>query len=115
MVGFARAQLGEPYVWGAAGPSAWDCSGLTMRAWQQAGVSLPHYSVAQYSAGTPISAGQLRPGDLAFWSSSSSPDGIFHVALYAGGGQIIHAPRTGRPVTQDSLYYWTPPTHFARP
>jgi cell wall-associated NlpC family hydrolase len=85
-----------------------------MRAWERAGVSLPHYSVAQYHAGSPVSAGQLRPGDLVFWSSSSSPDGIHHVALYIGDGMIVHAPRTGRPVTVESMYYWVPPTHFAR-
>lgn len=111
---FARAQVGEPYQWGAAGPDSWDCSGLTMRAWETAGVSLPHYSVAQYYAGTPISAGELRPGDLVFWSASSSPDGIHHVALYLGDGMIVHAPRTGRDVTVDSMYYWVPPTHFSR-
>ena len=64
------------------------------------GVSLPHYSVAQYQAGTPITAAQLRPGDLVFWSSSSSPSGIHHVALYAGDQMIVHAPRTGRPVVR---------------
>jgi peptidoglycan DL-endopeptidase CwlO len=111
---FARAQLGEPYVWGAAGPSSWDCSGLTMRAWEAAGVALPHYSVAQYDAATPISAGQLRPGDLVFWGSGSEPSSIFHVALYLGDGQVIHAPRTGRPVSVDSMYYWVPPNFFGR-
>lgn len=111
---YARAQVGEPYQWGAAGPDSWDCSGLTMRAWETAGISLPHYTVAQYYAGTPISAGELRPGDLVFWSSSSSPDGIHHVALYLGDGMIVHAPRTGRDVTVESMYYWVPPTHFSR-
>jgi len=62
-----------------------------------------------------ISASALRPGDLVFWGSSKSPSSIFHVALYIGDGQIIHAPRTGRPVSQESMYYWTPPTFFARP
>jgi cell wall-associated NlpC family hydrolase len=113
-IAFARAQLGEPYVWGAEGPGSWDCSGLTMAAWRAGGKSLPHYSVAQYDAATPISASQLRPGDLVFWSSSSSPSSIFHVALYLGDGMIIHAPRTGRPVSIDSMYYWVPPTHFGR-
>jgi len=113
-IAFAKAQLGDPYVWGAAGPDAWDCSGLMLAAWGQAGVYLPHYSVAQYYAGTPISAGDLRPGDLVFWGSSSSPESIHHVAMYIGGGQIIHAPRTGRPVSIDSMYYWTPPNFFAR-
>jgi cell wall-associated NlpC family hydrolase len=114
-ISFARAQLGEPYQWGAAGPSAWDCSGLTMGAWQAGGKYLPHYSVAQYEQSTPISAGSLRPGDLVFWGSSSSPSSIYHVALYVGDGQIIHAPRTGRPVTQESMYYWSPPNFHARP
>jgi cell wall-associated NlpC family hydrolase len=114
-IAFARAQIGEPYVWAAAGPSAWDCSGLTMAAWAAAGKSLPHYSVAQYEQSTPISASDLRPGDLVFWGSSSSAGSIYHVALYAGDGNIIHAPRTGRPVTEESMYYWIPPTHYARP
>ncbi|WP_141015260.1 C40 family peptidase [Nocardioides sambongensis] len=113
-IAFARAQLGEPYRWAAAGPSAWDCSGLTMGAWQAGGKSLPHYSVAQYDASTPITASQLQPGDLVFWSDGS-PSSIYHVALYAGNGMIIHAPRTGRPVTEESMYYWRTPDHYARP
>jgi cell wall-associated NlpC family hydrolase len=113
-IAFARAQLGEPYLWAAAGPDAWDCSGLTMGAWQAGGVSLPHYSAAQYDATTPISAAQLRPGDLVFWGSSGSPSSIHHVALYLGDGMIIHAPRTGRPVSIDSMYYWVPPNFFGR-
>ena len=113
-IAFAKAQLGEPYVWGAAGPDAWDCSGLTMGAWQAGGVSLPHYSVAQYDATTPISAAELRPGDLVFWGSTSSPSSIHHVAMYLGDGMIIHAPRTGRPVSIDSMYYWVPPNFFGR-
>jgi peptidoglycan DL-endopeptidase CwlO len=114
-VAFARAQLGEPYVWAAAGPDSWDCSGLTMGAWAAGGKSLPHYSVAQYEQSTPISASDLQPGDLVFWGSSSSAGSIYHVALYAGDGMIIHAPRTGRPVSLESMYYWIPPTHYARP
>jgi len=114
-VAFARAQLGEPYVWAADGPDSWDCSGLTMGAWAAGGKSLPHYSVAQYAASTPISRDQLQPGDLVFWSSSSSPSSIFHVALYVGDGMIIHAPRPGRGVSLDSIDYWIPPTFYARP
>lgn len=114
-VAFARDQLGEPYVWAAAGPDAWDCSGLTMGAWANGGKSLPHYSVAQYEQSTPISSGALQPGDLVFWGSSSSPGSIYHVALYVGDGMIIHAPRTGRPVSLESMYYWIPPNFFARP
>ena len=84
-----------------------------MRAWQAGGVSLPHSSAAQYAASTPVSEGQLQPGDLVFWGDS--PSGIYHVALYVGGGEIIHAPRTGRPVERTSMYYWTSPDFFARP
>ncbi len=113
-IAFAKAQLGDPYVWAAAGPDAWDCSGLTMGAWGAAGRSLPHYSVAQYEAGSPISVSELRPGDLVFWTTNGRPSGIHHVAMYLGGGMIIHAPRTGRPVEIDSMYYWIPPTLFAR-
>jgi cell wall-associated NlpC family hydrolase len=114
-ISFARAQLGEPYRWGAAGPGAWDCSGLTMGAWGAGGTSLPHYSVAQYQQSTPISPSELRPGDLVFWGSSSSSSSIYHVALYVGDGQIIHAPRTGRPVSEESMYYWITPNFYARP
>ncbi|KRF16590.1 hypothetical protein ASG90_09940 [Nocardioides sp. Soil797] len=114
-ISFARAQIGEPYRWAAAGPNAWDCSGLTMKAWQSGGKYLPHYSVGQYSSSTAIRSSQLKPGDLVFWGSSSSPSSIYHVALYVGNGQMIHAPRTGRDVTQESMYYWIPPNFFARP
>jgi len=86
-VNFARAQLGDRYVYGAAGPDAWDCSGLTMMAWRAGGVSLPHSSSAQYSAGTHVSRSQLQPGDLVFFYSP-----ISHVGIYIGGGDMIHAP-----------------------
>ena len=114
-IAFARAQIGKPYRWGAAGPDSWDCSGLTAGAWRAGGTDLPHYSVAQYEQSTPISAGQLQPGDLVFWGSSGDPGSIYHVALYVGDGKIIHAPRTGVPVTEASLYYWIAPTFYARP
>jgi cell wall-associated NlpC family hydrolase len=109
---FARAQLGEPYVWAAAGPDAWDCSGLTMMAWRQGGVYLPHYSAAQYSETKHIGPGQLRPGDLVFWGTS--PNTIHHVALYIGSGQIIQAPHTGDVVKVSPLYA-SPPDYFGRP
>ena len=112
---FAEAQLGDPYVWAAAGPDAWDCSGLTMAAWASAGVSLAHYAEAQYYESTPVSVSQLQPGDLVFWSYNGAPSGIHHVAMYIGNGMIIHAPRTGRNVEIDSMYYWIPPDFFARP
>ncbi|MGF9755810.1 C40 family peptidase, partial [Microvirga sp. 0TCS3.31] len=114
-IAFAAAQIGDPYRWGASGPNAWDCSGLTAGAWATAGTVLPHYSVAQYTQSTKITAADLVPGDLVFWGSSSSQSSIYHVALYIGDGQIIHAPRTGRPVVQESMYYWRAPNFFARP
>ena len=113
-IAFAKAQLGDPYVWGAAGPDAWDCSGLTMGAWQAGGVSLPHYSVAQYDETTHITASQLQPGDLVFWGTTSDPSSIHHVAMYLGDGMIIQAPRNGEDVRIDSMYYWIPPNFFGR-
>ena len=116
VIAFAKAQLGEPYVWAAAGPDSWDCSGLTMMAWRRAGVYLPHYSVAQYEQIRHISADELQPGDLIFWADNpSDPGTIFHVAMYIGGGRMIHAPRPGRPVTIDNVYYWQDPDFFGRP
>ena len=109
---FARKQLGEPYLWGAAGPDAWDCSGLTMMAWRQGGISLPHYSAAQYQQTKHLAVGQLRAGDLVFWGTS--PNTIHHVALYIGNGQIIQAPRTGDVVKVSSLFE-TAPNFFGRP
>jgi cell wall-associated NlpC family hydrolase len=107
-VAFALAQVGEPYLWAAAGPDSWDCSGLTMGAWAAAGRSLPHYSVAQYEATTPVSMSSLRRGDLLFWSDGS-PESIYHVALYLGDGMMVHAPRTGRNVEVVPMYYWIAP------
>ena len=92
-ISFAHAQLGKPYVWGATGPSAYDCSGLTQAAWRAAGVSLPRTTYTQINAGRRVSRSQLAPGDLIFFYS-----GISHVGLYIGGGQMIHAPRPGAPV-----------------
>ncbi|MFE5734463.1 NlpC/P60 family protein [Streptomyces sp. NPDC056528] len=92
-VSFARAQLGKPYVWGATGPSGYDCSGLTQAAWRAAGVSLPRTTYTQINAGQRVSRSRLAPGDLVFFYS-----GISHVGLYIGGGQMIHAPRPGAPI-----------------
>ena len=107
-IAFARQQIGEPYRWGAAGPNSWDCSGLTMVAWAKGGRSLPHYSRAQFTAGTRISLSAVKPGDLYFWSSNGSPSGIHHVAIAIGGGQFIEAPRTGLNVRVNSIGNWFP-------
>jgi peptidoglycan DL-endopeptidase CwlO len=95
-VRYAMAQVGKAYVYGAAGPSAFDCSGLTMAAWGSAGVGLPHSSSAQYGSGTHISESQLQPGDLVFYYSP-----ISHVGMYIGNGMIVNAenPSAGIRVT----------------
>lgn len=90
---FALAQLGDRYVWGAAGPDGWDCSGLTMVAWSKAGVSLPHSSAQQFSEGVKVPRSELQPGDLVFFYSPVS-----HVGLYIGNGKMVHAPNPSRRV-----------------
>lgn len=87
---YALAQIGDRYVFGAAGLTTWDCSGLTMRAFQAAGVSLPHSSAAQSRMGKSIPIGQKKPGDLLFFGRPVS-----HVGIYLGGGRMVHAPRSG--------------------
>lgn len=98
-VTFALAQLGKPYVFGAAGPDSYDCSGLTMVAWAAAGVVLPHYTVAQYQAGTPVAGiALLAPGDLIFIpgdDGSLTPPSPQHVGMYIGDNDVIEAPDTG--------------------
>ena len=87
---YALKQIGDKYVFGAAGMTTWDCSGLTMRAFQTAGVSLPHSSRAQYSYGKSVKRSELKPGDLVFFGRP-----ISHVGIYIGGGKMVHAPRSG--------------------
>jgi cell wall-associated NlpC family hydrolase len=87
---YALKQIGDRYVFGAAGLVTWDCSGLTMRAYQAAGVSLPHSSAAQSRMGKKVSFSSLKPGDLLFYGRPVS-----HVGIYLGGGKMVHAPRSG--------------------
>jgi cell wall-associated NlpC family hydrolase len=87
---YALQQIGDKYVFGAAGLTTWDCSGLTLRAFQSAGVSLPHSSAAQSRMGKSIPFGQKKPGDLLFFGRPVS-----HVGIYLGGGRMVHAPRSG--------------------
>lgn len=95
-VAWAKQQVGLPYRWGGAGPGSYDCSGLTMRAWERAGVSLPHSSRYQYRTVQKISLGQMRPGDLLFYATDTGdPDTIHHVTMYAGNGLMVEAPATG--------------------
>jgi len=109
VVRYAYAQLGKPYRWGAAGPDAFDCSGLTMRAWAQAGVSLPHSSQAQFGVGRQVTRAELRAGDLIFRNSP-----ISHVALYVGNGMQVAATHTGSTVKYQSAWQGTI-VGFSRP
>jgi peptidoglycan DL-endopeptidase CwlO len=99
VIRYAYAQLGKPYQWGATGPGAFDCSGLTMMAWAQAGVSLPHSSQAQIGIGRRVTQSELQPGDLIFRYSP-----ISHVSLYVGNGQQISATHTGSTVKLQSAF-----------
>ncbi|MFC5380591.1 NlpC/P60 family protein [Aquipuribacter nitratireducens] len=100
VIAFACSQMGKPYQWGAGGPSSYDCSGLTSRAWAQVGVSLPHSSRMQYSSGAKVSRDQLRPGDLVYFYSP-----ISHVGIYIGGGELVAAPSSGDVVKIQSMRY----------
>jgi cell wall-associated NlpC family hydrolase len=83
--------IGKPYVFGASGPGSYDCSGLTAAAWASVGVHLEHYTRDQWNEGKPITAAELQPGDLVFYY----PGSLHHVAIYIGGGMVVHAPHTG--------------------
>ncbi|MCX4674805.1 NlpC/P60 family protein [Streptomyces sp. NBC_01433] len=100
VLAFARAQIGKPYVWGATGPASYDCSGLTRAAWKAAGVDLPRTTWDQVKVGTRVATADLRPGDLVFFY-----DDISHVGIYKGDGMMIHAPKPGANVREESIYY----------
>ncbi|WP_331766586.1 NlpC/P60 family protein [Embleya sp. NBC_00896] len=97
-VAYARAQLGKPYVYGATGPNAFDCSGLVQAAYKSAGISLPRVTTAQFTADTHVSISNLKPGDLVFFYS-----GISHVGIYIGDGKMIHAPNPRKSVEISSI------------
>jgi cell wall-associated NlpC family hydrolase len=109
-ISYARAQLGKPYVWGGTGPAGYDCSGLVMKAYAAAGISLPRTTFQQVYAGSPVySLAQLRPGDLIFApGSDGTPAHPGHVGMYLGSGQVIEAPQTGKNVMIVPLSgYWS--------
>lgn len=111
-VATAQKFLGVPYVWGGAGPTGFDCSGLTMVSWAAAGVSLTHSAWYQYRESKPISLSQIEPGDLLFYSfPNDGPDPVTHVAMYVGSGlygaeTVIQAPETGETVSYSPMYYY---------
>lgn len=96
IVNYAMAQVGKPYIWAAEGPSAFDCSGLTMQAYAQAGIQLEHSSGSQYSAGEHVSADQAKPGDLLWWPG--------HVAIYTGNGRMVGAQTPAEGVREMEVY-----------
>ena len=96
---FGRAQLGEPYVYGATGPNRWDCSGLTQAAWRAAGVSIPRTTYTQVKIGQRVARSDLRLGDLVFFYGSRPS----HVGLYAGNGMVLNAPRPGKTVSYSRI------------
>ncbi|WP_242424079.1 C40 family peptidase, partial [Frankia sp. EI5c] len=96
----AHTQLGKPYVWGAEGPDSFDCSGLTQWVWGKAGVGLPHYTGDQWTAGRRVTRDELIPGDLVFFGAD-----LYHVGIYIGDGQMIHAPRTGEVVRVENVWW----------
>jgi len=101
VLAFARAQVGKPYVWGAAGPGSYDCSGLVLASYARVGIRLPHYTGSMLSYGRSVTRAQLRPGDL-IWPYPG------HVVLYLGGGRIIESPQPGQVVHVTTIYaFWT--------
>ncbi|MFJ7076039.1 NlpC/P60 family protein [Streptomyces sp. NPDC098781] len=97
---FSRSAIGKPYVWGATGPDSYDCSGLTQAAWKAAGVDIPRVTYDQVNAGTTVSLSSAQPGDLVFFY-----DDVTHVGIYIGNGMMIHAPKPGAYVREESIYY----------
>jgi peptidoglycan DL-endopeptidase CwlO len=105
-VAYAHAQLGKMYLYGAAGPDRFDCSGLTQAAWSRAGVGLPHNASQQYQRTRHVSRAELQPGDLVYYN------GFGHVGIYIGNNQIIHASRAGQPVAIRAIQS---PIAYSRP
>ncbi|SCH77072.1 Probable endopeptidase YafL precursor [uncultured Clostridium sp.] len=104
----ANKQIGKPYVWGAEGPNAFDCSGLTYYVYKTAlGITLPRTSTEQSKTGTTVSRSNLQPGDLIF-SSTNGSGSVSHVGIYIGNGQMIHAPKPGDTVKKTNINttYW---------
>jgi cell wall-associated NlpC family hydrolase len=106
---YALGQVGKPYVWGATGPDAYDCSGLMLRAYESAGITLPRVARQQYWAGTQLPVRLAQPGDLLFWAyDTSNPDSIHHVAMYLGNGRMVEAANQTVPLRQRAVSFNEP-------
>ncbi|MFE6868019.1 C40 family peptidase [Kitasatospora sp. NPDC057692] len=114
-VQYALAQLGKPFRTAGNGPDGYDCSGLVQQSFKRGGVSLPRVANDQYAATTPVTAGQLRRGDLLFWSDDGSARGIHHVAIYLGNNQYVEAARPGTSIRVSRISSGYYPTHMGRP
>lgn len=111
-LGVAASKRGAPYQWGATGPYRFDCSGLTFYSFRKAGRKLPRTAAAQYGSTRHITASARRAGDLVFFHSGSSASSVYHVGIYAGGGEIWHAPKTGARVRLERI--WTRSVWYGR-
>ncbi|MEV7941474.1 C40 family peptidase [Kitasatospora sp. NPDC088264] len=114
-VQFALSQLGKPFRTAGNGPDGYDCSGLVQQAFRRGGVNLPRVANDQYAATTPISAGQLRRGDLLFWSPNGTKRGIQHVAIYLGNNQYVEAARPGTLIRISGISSGYYPSYMGRP
>ena len=113
---WAQTKIGLPYIWGGVGPDGYDCSGLTMSAWRTAGVNLARTTRDQYKQVLKISYNELRPGDLVFWSTDpNNADAIYHVAIWAGNGQIMEASKPGDPLRITSMRWGSTMPYAGRP
>lgn len=101
-IAYAYAQIGKPYVWGAAGPDSFDCSGLVMQAWARGGFYFDHLAQDQYAATARVAISALQPGDLVFFGT---PDDVYHDGIYVGNGQMVDAPHTGADVRVEGIYW----------
>ncbi|MGW2250255.1 transglycosylase family protein [Kitasatospora sp. NPDC001660] len=107
-VNFAKSQVGQAYVYGGTGNGGWDCSGLTQAALRAAGISVPRVAADQAAASTHVSLDSLQPGDLLFWSNNGQNSGVYHVAIYIGGGQYVEAANPSSGVRLQTIANWAP-------
>jgi cell wall-associated NlpC family hydrolase len=115
-VAWAVQQVGKTYVYGGSGPDSFDCSGLTMRAWEAAGVRINRTSRDQYRQVYKISYDSMRPGDLIFWGTDAAdPGSVYHVAMYVGDGQMVEASRPGVPLRVTPIRWSSTMPYAGRP